>query len=200
VADAAPRPASDAPRDSIVGLIRDGVLDPELASLLWLLGEGGLPIHVGGGDPASATRVADALDGVSRGVHTVPGESLEAVLSSTVDDPALLGVVVILGEGRVVACHYMRPPLRDAGGHVRSQGPAVLATWEAGLGSFEHFAWGVIPELAERTRYRPGDFEIEHDRRREFLAGLAAAGIASAAEVGAAVAGYRTSIEAGHRH
>jgi len=186
--------------DSLVGVIREGVVDAELAALVWLLAEGGIPIHVAGSDGTLIRRVVGALEAVVGEVGVVAGRSLEDVLGVTSGDPARLGVVLVLDRDRVVAAHYVRPPLRDAGGHVRAQGPAVLATWEPGPATFEHFAWGVIPELAERARLRPGDFEIEHDQRREFLAGLVAAGIVDASAVRAALGGYRAADEAAHLH
>jgi hypothetical protein len=185
---------------TIVGLIREGVLDAELAALVWLLVEGGLPIHVAaaGERQAAATRVG--LGDIAGEVGFIRGHSLEEVLASTAGDPARLGLVLIQGADRVVAAHYLRPPLRDAGGHLHAQGPAVLATWEEALGSFEHFAWGIVPELAERVGRRPGDFEIEHDGRREYLAGLAGAGLVERDEVRAALGGYQGALSRAHRH
>jgi hypothetical protein len=196
VGGGAPAPASV----SIVWLIREEVLDAELAALVWLLSDGGLPVNLAGEDAELVARLADGLRDVASEVTVVEGASLEDVLASTRDDPALLGVVLVAGRGRVVASHYVRPALRDAGGHLRPQNPAVLSTWEVGLGSFEHFAWGVIPELAERTRQRPGDFEVEHGRRREFLTGLAAAGLVASSDVRTALAGYRSAAEVEQRH
>ena len=46
-------------------------------------------------------------------------------------------------------------------GHVQRLPPAVLATWNPTAGSFDHFAWGVVPELGGRTGRRPVDFERE---------------------------------------
>jgi hypothetical protein len=74
---------------------------------------------------------------------------------------------------RVVAAHYLRPVQRDPHGHVQRMGPAVLATWDAGGGRFEHFAWGVMDELAGRTGRRPVEFEREQARRASYLAHLA---------------------------
>jgi hypothetical protein len=106
--------------------------------------------------------------------------SLEAVLDRlgkgpfrlTADERSRLGLVLVLGAPaagdtlRVVAAHYIRPVARDAHGHVQALGPAVLATWNEASGTFDHFGWGVIPELALRTGHRAGDFEIELDTRR----------------------------------
>ncbi len=104
----------------------------------------------------------------------------------TTDEASFLGVVLVLGSGsgqgsRVVAAHYLRPVVRDAGGHPRHLGPAVLATWEAGMQRWEDYAWGIGPDLAERCRMRPGDFEAERVRRAAFVADLVIAGRLDAA-------------------
>jgi hypothetical protein len=92
-----------------------------------------------------------------------------------------------------VAAHYVRPISRDEHGHVQRLGPAVLATWAPDHDRFEHFAWGITPELALRVGRRAGDFEVEIDRRHAYLAGLAEAGIADVEAVRAAIDGYRTT-------
>lgn len=177
---------------SIVTLIREGVLDPELAALLWLLAGSGVPVHVTSEDAEVARTTAAGLSPLSSrsdGVSYGAGGMLEEVLRQPVPLRPATGAVVIVREGRVVAAHFHRPPLRDAGGHVRPQGPAVLATWDPAREAWEHFAWGVIPELAAAAGHRPGDFEIEHGRRREYLAALAGSRLAGA-EIVAALAGY----------
>jgi hypothetical protein len=41
----------------------------------------------------------------------------------------------------------------------------VLATWDATTGSFEHFAWGLTPELGDRVGRAQADLEErQHDR------------------------------------
>ena len=116
---------------------------------------------------------------------TIAARSLEAVLARlraapmrlTDDELSRLGLVVIVEPQpdsperlpRVVAAHYLRPVARDMHGHVQKLGPAVLATWDERAGRFEHFGWGVTPELAMRTGRHAGDFEIELERRREAL-------------------------------
>ena len=184
---------------SIIDLIRSGTLDAELTALVWLLGEGGLPIHVACAAPLDGVALAAALRplvATAGDPVTIGGGSLEEVLAATADEPATLGVVLVLGDGRIVAAHYVRPPLRDAAGHVRHQDPAVLATWDDGLGSFEHFAWGITPDLAERVGRHAGDFEIEQARRREYLEALVAAGVTGDAAT-TALEGYRV---AAHGH
>ena len=179
---------------SIVSLVRGGVLDAELAALLWLLAAGQVPIHVvaepaaAADGPAAAIRSLAAEPGL---VTSGPGAAIEDVLRQPVPLRPATGVVVVLDAGRVVASHLHRPPLRDGAGHVRPQGPAVLATWDAGAVRWEHFAWGVTPDLAAAIGRRPGDFELEHDRRRDFLAALVAAEAPDDGRVAAAIAAYR---------
>jgi hypothetical protein len=107
------------------------------------------------------------------------------------DEASFLGTVLVLGpvadrpvadrpvaepgaampgrDQRVVAAHYLRPVARDAGGHVQRLGPAVLATWDAEHGAYDHFEWGIYPELAARTGRRAGDLEAAHRGRAEEL-------------------------------
>jgi hypothetical protein len=179
---------------TVIGLIRERSLDAELAALLWLLAEGSLPIHVVASDENAREAAAEALRSLARDARVVtdgPGEALEDVLRQPVPLRPATGVVVILdGAGRVVAAHLHRPPLRDAAGHVRPQGPAVLATRDVDHDDWEHFAWGVLPELADAVNRRAGDFEIEHARRSEYLDTLAEAGIDAPEQIAAALAGF----------
>jgi hypothetical protein len=138
----------------------------------------------------AATIHADSLDEVFEQLRRPP-------VSLGDDELSRLGLVLILrpvGDGlrRVVAAHYVRPAARDEHGHVQRLGPAVLATWDPDHDRFEHFGWGITPELAVRLDRRPGDLEIDIDRRRDYLAGLAEAGIVEVDAVRAAIDGYRT--------
>ncbi len=153
-------------------LLRAGALDAELAALVWILAEGGLPVHVAAEDPSDAEPLARGLEDLVRPISVLAGGSLDAVMAETTIEKALLGVVLVVDEGRLAAAHWVRPPLRDGAGHVRAQGPAVLATWDARIGRFEHFAWGVTPELAAVVGRKPGDFEIEHRSRTDQLTAL----------------------------
>jgi hypothetical protein len=184
---------------TLVGAIRDGILDAELAGQLWLLAEGHVAIHVASSDIGDALPLAEALvplaaDGTV--ITTGVGATLEDVLRQPVPLRPPSGVVVIVDELRVVACHLQRPPLRDGAGHIRPQGPAVLATWERDSGAWEHFAWGVIPELAEAAGHRAGDYEIELDRRREFITALAASDVTDPSRLAAALAAYESATTA----
>jgi flagellar protein FlaI len=137
----------------------------------------------------AATIHADSLDDVFDLLRLRP-------VGLTDDELSHLGVVLILrrvdgGRRRVVAAHYVRPIARDVHGHLQRLGPAVLATWDADTDSLEHFGWGVTPELAARVGRRPGDFEIEVERRRDLLDRLVAAGTTGRDEVRQALLTYR---------
>jgi hypothetical protein len=74
-----------------------------------------------------------------------------------------LGIVLVLeateAGPRITAAHYIRPIARDTHGHVQRHPPAVLATWSAAEDRWDHFAWGLVPDLAGRAGLRPVEFE-----------------------------------------
>ncbi len=238
--DASPAGSPEPVGRTIVALIRDGVVDAELAALAWVLGERRVPMIVAApdgasapgeelaaalamlvpanvgraalgtadvaGDPATDAIIAGvltggalrrAMRGVARGfglVACVGGGSLEQVLArlgdfsvgATPEMIGRLGMVVVLGESpphRVVAAHYLRPVARDAGGHVQRLAPAVLAAWDTATSAWDHFAWGIYPELAHRVGQPAGDVERAHGERTEILATMARAGAVDAAQV-----------------
>ena len=160
-----------------------------------------LPSYTWGAEARIAIRATSIGYGLAATIHA---DELEEVFDALrrppvgADDDELsrLGVVVILrrvGDGlrRIVAAHYVRPTARDEHGHVQRLGPAVLATWDPKQDRHEHFGWGVTPELALRVGRKAGDFELEVDRRRAYLAGLAEAAIVDVSAVRAAIDGYR---------
>ncbi len=160
-----------------------------------------LPSYTWGAHARIAIRAASIGYGLAATIHA---DSLDAVFAGLrrppvgVDDDELsrLGVVLILrqvagGRRRVVAAHYVRPMSRDGHGHVQRLGPAVLATWDPAADEFEHFGWGVTPELAIRVGAHAGDFELDVERRRDVLADLAAAGVTGPEDVGRAIAHVR---------
>ncbi len=135
---------------------------------------------------------------------TMSGDSLDDVFEAlrrpavdvTDDELSRLGVVLVLrrldgGRRRIVAAHWVRPVARDTHGHLQRLGPAVLTIWNATTDTFEHFGWGVTPELAMRVGRRAGDFEIEIERRRDLLNALVRSGTTAPDEVRAALLGYR---------
>jgi hypothetical protein len=130
-------------------------------------------------------------------------------LPLTPDQLTFLGCVLVLGGStggsggrrgrlRVMAAHYVRPLARDAHGHAQRLDPAVLATWDERLGRYEHFAWGVIPEIAARLDRRAGDLEADLHHRRDDLAGLVKGGVTKLEEVQRLVAGYQMRWGDGH--
>jgi hypothetical protein len=137
----------------------------------------------------AATIHADSLDDVFEALRRPPVRLADDELSH-------LGLVLVLRlvEGdrrRVAAAHYVRPVARDVHGHLQRLGPAVLATWDPDVDAFEHFGWGVTPELASRVGRRAGDFEIEVDRRRDYLDGLVRAGVTEPQPARDAIREYR---------
>lgn len=210
------------PSCTLPDLVREGVLDAELAALCWLVVEGGVPLVVTGAvDPSARRQVADALihlppdgpalivdldagrptvaslAGFMRGgmrLAAISGAPGLAELIATTSAPPdglpedavrRLGLVLVLGDVpsvvpgpvvdrlRVVSAHYLRPLERDAGGHVQRRPPAVLATWAQADDAFDHFAWGLTPELADRIDRSQASFEELQDARAAALAALA---------------------------
>jgi hypothetical protein len=168
---------------TLVELVGANELDAELAALLWLLAEHGVPLVSASKDRAAAerTRVAvaravratqPALDAVAGG--TLIAGSLEDVLrlstgtrdGAEVTDAARdLGVVVIRDGGRVTSAHYIRPVERDGAGHLQRRPPALLAAWNTERGTLDHFWWSITEELATRLDMGRAAFEDEHERR-----------------------------------
>ena len=160
-----------------------------------------LPAYTWGEEARIAIRAASVGYGLAATIHA---ERLEDVLDvlrrppvrADDDELSRLGVVIILrrlggGRRRVTAAHYIRPTARDEHGHVQRLGPAVLTTWDPDHDRFEHFGWGVTPELARRVGRKAGDFELEIERRREALDGLVRAGVVEVEAVRDALRAYR---------
>jgi energy-coupling factor transporter ATP-binding protein EcfA2 len=197
VAAPAGRAADDAPVVAV---------DPSTTVLLAHELSDHLPIYTWGEVARIAVRALSLGYGMGATIHA---DSLEEVLDElatpevglTDDEHSRLGVVVVLRAfrdratgvvlRRVAAAHYVRPVVRDAAGHVQRLGPAVLATWDPATDGFEDFAWGIVPELAERVGRKAGDFEAERARRADYLAGLVHAGMVTPEEVRAAIGHYR---------
>ncbi len=179
---------------SVTRLIAAEALDAELAALLWLLIGGGVPLLVcGGAAEAERSAVMEMLLDFAPGAGGAPepataarrgttlrAESLRDAFDTLTHDPfnlsddqlRNLGVVIVLRDGLFAAAHYVRPVERDQQGHLQHRPPAVLATRDAGSGTFEHFAWAVTPELAARIGMRQAGFEDEQAHRARFLAAL----------------------------
>ncbi len=87
---------------------------------------------------------------------------------------------------RVVAAHYLRPPAIGPLGRVERRAPAVVATYDERRGAWDHFAWGIVPEIADRVGVRSGDLEAAVTVRRETIDALVAHGLRGAAPFRAA--------------
>jgi hypothetical protein len=237
-----PSPADPAAAPSIVGLVSRGVMDAELAALVWVLVEARVPLIVAT-PPDRVGAGGQLLAGIVGSVH--PDEAVENLLAPLTaagatslvrgrraggvleagslaevrarlgggpmplseDQLTFLGCVLVVGEAtagagrgrlRVTAAHYVRPLARDAHGHSQRLDPAVLAAWDPRLERYEHFAWGVLPEIAARLGRRAGDLEADLHHRRDDLAGLAKAGVTELDEVRRLIAGYRVRWGDGH--
>lgn len=181
---------ADALLDALVSALpRDRRPDP-------VLGPGGDRVvriagHLEIGTPPGILRAAlGATSGRSGLAGTISADDLEGVLAVlgsqglTGDEISFMGVVIVLGpvdaepgdsapsdagSNRVLAAHYLRPVVLDAGGHPRRLPPAVLATWDPAVDAWDDYAWGIAPDLAERARMRVGDLEAERDRRAAAL-------------------------------
>ncbi len=181
--------------------------DPERSVLLVPELSGHLPWYTWGETARTVVRAVSLGYGLATTIHA---ESLEEVLASLAapptslsgDELSHLGVVLILRAvgpasrddapgRRVVAAHWIRPVARDVHGHLQRLGPAVLAAWDPGRDRLEHYAWGVIPELARRVGRRAGDFERAQATRAGALRELVASGVTEPGAVRTAIAGYR---------
>ncbi|HET7028260.1 MAG TPA: hypothetical protein VFI28_11270 [Candidatus Limnocylindrales bacterium] len=164
-----------------------------------------LPGYSWGSIARTAIRLASMGYGLGATIHADSlGEVLDELggpgVGATPDELSAIGLVLVLravdgrlderGRRRVVAAHFVRPLARDAEGHVQRLPPAVLSTWDPVVDTFEDFSWGVLPELAARIGRRPGDLELEVDRRTEWLEALVAGGVLGEDEVGAAISSY----------
>lgn len=162
---------------AVAALVAHAALDADLAAVLATLVSHGVPLVVAGRDRDAAELVGRALGGSGSG-GVLLADSLDEVVrlaggrgrGELPDELRDIGLVVIVRrvdeQARVVAAHYVRPLERDAGGHVQRRGPAVLATYDAGLGGWSHFSWAVTSELADRAGLERHAFEAEVERRR----------------------------------
>jgi hypothetical protein len=183
-----PRPSDDPVRPDTTVLIAEELSDH-------------LPVYTWGHEARIAIRAASIGYQLAATIHA---DRLEAVFEQLrrppvrADDDELsrLGVVIVLrrledDRRRVVSAHYVRPTARDEHGHTQRLGPAVLTTWDPASDRFEHFGWGVTPELARRVERKAGDFEHEVDRRRDYLHDLVMADLTEVDAVRLALRRYR---------
>ena len=163
------------------------MLDAELAALVRLLAERGVPLVVAAQDRTIADRLRAALAAPTGGL--ISADSLERVLSiigapapasgELPDEARDLGIVLVIDGGRVTAVHYVRPLERDAAGHLQRRPPVVLGARRGSSATLDHFYWAVTDELATRAGMTRADFEQMHETGvRQLKLGL----IAMAAE------------------
>jgi hypothetical protein len=174
-----------------------------------------LPVYTWGAAARTLVRAASVGYGIGATIHADRLEDIHDGLRSqpvglTDDELSYLGLVLIVRgwreaggsvRRRVVAAHYARPVGRDEQGHVQRLHPAVLAARDDESGTLEHFAWGVMPELAVRLGRKAGDLEREQAERADKIRSLVAAGATDVEVVRRAIHGHRTSLESdrGHR-
>ena len=202
------------------------VADPARTYLLAAELSSHLPVYTWALHARVLVRALQRGYGLGTCLHAASLEEVLAQLqappvSLTADEVRFLGVVIILrvvdaGAGaaadprrdgggtaplrrRAVAVHYLRPPERDRAGHIQRRPPAVLATWDRHADRFEHFAWGITPELADRVGRRQDEFERLHRDRAAFLAALAETGSGGLAEVRRALDDHRRVTTLGSR-
>jgi hypothetical protein len=174
-----------------------------------------LPIYTWSAAARTLVRAASIGYGIGATIHADRLEDIHDDLRArpvglTDDELSYLGLIVIArawrkpdGEvrRRVVAAHYARPVGRDEHGHLQRLPPAVIAARDEASDTLEHFAWGVMPELAIRLDRKAGDLERDQADRAALLRGLLAAGTTDADEVRGAIRSFRagTAVD-GHRH
>lgn len=159
-------------------------LDADIAALVVVLAEHGIPLVVASTDRAAAEDLRRAFveqvrqaqpsrDSIGGGV--VLGGSFQDVLhvlgggDEVTDDTRDLGVVLIVRDGRLAVAHYVRPVERDAAGHLQRRPPAVLSARDSSSGVLDHFYWAYTGELATRAGVTRHELEDEQDARARRL-------------------------------
>jgi hypothetical protein len=149
-----------------------------------------LPLYTWGRAARTLVRAASIGYGIAATIHADRLEDVHDQLRAHPvglrdDELSYLGLVLIVRatrgpdghvRRRVVAAHYARPVGWDEHGHTQRLPPAVLAVRDETADTLDHFAWGVMPELAIRLGRKAGDLEHEQAERASILAGLAASG------------------------
>jgi hypothetical protein len=174
-----------------------------------------LPTYTWGRAARTLVRAASIGYGIGATLHADRLEDVHELLRARPvglgdDELTYLGLILIVradhGPGghirrRVVAAHYARPVGRDEHGHTQRLPPAVVAARDEATDRLDHFAWGVMPELAIRLGRRAGDLERDQAARAAVLSALVAGGALDLPTVQAAIAAYRAAAGAGgHPH
>jgi hypothetical protein len=166
-----------------------------------------LPIYTWGRAARTLVRAASIGYGIGTTLHADRLEDVHALLGSravglTDDELTYLGLILVARaergpdghvRRRVVAAHYARPVGRDEHGHTQRLPPAVLAARDASSDRLDHFAWGVMPELAIRLGRKAGDLERDQAERAAILRRLAADGANDLDTVRAAIVARHAS-------
>lgn len=164
-----------------------------------------LPIYTWGRAARTLVRAASLGYGIAATLHADRLEEVHDLLRAravglTDEELTYLGLILIVRAGRgpdghirrrIVAAHYARQVGRDEHGHTQRLPPAVLAARDEASDRLDHFAWGVMPELAIRLGRKAGDLERDQAERAAMLAGLAAEGAIDLDTVRAAIAAHR---------
>jgi hypothetical protein len=164
-----------------------------------------LPLYSWGTAARTLVRAASLGYGIGATIHADRLEEVHEQLRSpsvglTDDELSYLGLVIVIraergpdgqARRRVVAAHYARPVGRDEHGHVQRLGPAVVAVRDARTDRLEHFAWGVMPEIAARLGRTAGELEEDVASRAALLGQLVADGVVDLDSVRTAIAGHR---------
>jgi hypothetical protein len=93
---------------SVLPLLRDGVLDGQLAALVWLLGEGGIPLVVTG--PASSGARAD----LAGALLSIDASRAWLVIDADVEPPTLPRLSALLQGGAGLGISVSAPDLAGA--------------------------------------------------------------------------------------
>ncbi len=163
------------------------------------------PLYTWGRAARTLVRAATLGYGIAATIHADRLEEIHDALRAfpvrlTDDELSYLGLVLVVRADRgpdghirrrVVAAHYARPVGRDEHGHVQRLPPAVLAARDERSDRLDHFAWGVMPELAIRLGRTAAEIERDLADRSALLDALGAAGTGEPDAVRRAIRSYR---------
>jgi len=169
------------------------------------------PLYTWGPAARTLVRAASIGYGIGAAIHADRLEDVHDTLRErdvglTDDELSYLGLILIARAWRepdgsvarrVVAAHYARPVGRDEQGHVQQLPPAVIAARDERTDTLEHFAWGVMAELAIRLGRKAGNLERDQAERAALLAQLATSGTTDVDAVRTAIRAHRLGATSG---